>query len=106
MAVLSLLVRAHLAKRRPRFGNQKDRVIAEARVASPFGDDLTPAFALEELGRPVWSSQRDRAGEAGQPRARKILQPIQQRLRTLLLRRADARGPSPWIPSQNVDLDP
>src|SRR5437879_11916334 len=106
MAVQGLLLRAHLAEGPPRFRNQKDRVVAEARVASPFGDDLAPAFAFEELGGPAGSGQRDRAHESRQPWPRMSLQPIEQCLRTFLLSRADARGANPWKHSHYIDFDP
>src|ERR1700716_3696477 len=106
MAVQGLLLRAHLAERPPRIRNQKDRVVAEACVASPFGDDLAPTFAFEELGGPARSGQRDRPHKSRQPGSRMSLQPIEERLRTLLLGRADARGANPWKPSQHIDFDP
>src|SRR5438309_11801995 len=106
MAVQGLLLRAHLAEGPPRFRNQKDRVVAEARHTAPFGDDLASAFAFEELGGPARSGQRDRAHESRQPGPRMSLQPIQECLRTLLLSRADARGTNPWKPSQHINFDP
>src|SRR6266852_2299300 len=88
MAVSSLLLRAHLAKRLARLGN-----------------DLASALTLEEIRRLARHGQSDRAHETREPRPRMTLQPIQQRLRALLLRRPYAGRVNAREALQHVDLN-
>src|SRR5712691_5339555 len=105
MTVPGLLLRAHLAERPPRLRNQEHRVVAETRDPPPLRDDLPAALALEEFRPPAGDRQRDRAHEPCQPRARMALQAIQQHLRALPLRGADAGRVNPREALQQLDLD-
>src|SRR5260370_41200679 len=105
MAVLGFLFWSHLPERLPSLRDQKHRVVPEARNTPPFRDDLAAALALKKLSRTAWRRQRDGARKPSQPRAWMARKTIQQRLRPLLLRRANAGRVNSWVPLQNIDLD-
>src|SRR5438552_11280231 len=105
MAVFAFLLGRHLAKRPPRPRHEENRVVAEPRLASPFGHDLAAALALEKLRRAIRRRKGDHADEARLPRARHSLKPAEQLGRALLLRRPQACRADARKPAKCLDLD-
>src|SRR5438105_156786 len=85
-----LLGRCHLGDRPPHLGDQEHRVVAEAGGARPRLDDLAPALAVEDPGRPARQGQGDRAGEPRPPWSRDPRQAAEQQAVALVLRGGDA----------------
>src|SRR5258708_20448748 len=77
MTVQPLFFRRHLAERLPRSGNEKYRVVPEARLAAPLGHDLASALTLEELRRLFRRRQCDDAYESRCPWPRLTFQSLQ-----------------------------
>src|SRR5712691_10611515 len=105
MAVLRLFFWSHLPERPPRLRDQEHWVVPEARNTPPLRDDLAAALALEKRRRPPRRRQCDHARESRQPRPWMARKTIQEHLRPLLLRRANASRVNAWIPLQHLDLD-
>src|SRR5207245_7670902 len=85
-AVLAFLLLRHFAKRLACPGHEKDRVVAETRLASPLWHDLAAALALEEPRIASRHRERDHAHEPRLPWPRHSLQPPQELGRPFLLR--------------------
>src|SRR6266851_266385 len=96
MAVQPLFFRRHLAERLPRSGNEKYRVVPEARLAAPLGHDIASALALEELHWLSWRRQCDDAYESRCPRPRLAFQALQELRRPIHLCWCKARGMQTW----------
>src|SRR6266849_556710 len=70
MTVQPLFLGRHFAERLPRSGNEKYRVVPEARLAAPLRHDLASTFTLEELRRLFRRGQGHGAYESRCPRPR------------------------------------
>src|SRR5258708_1409152 len=106
MTVQPLFFRRHLAERLPRSGNEKYRVVPEARLPAPLWHDLAPALTLEELR---WLSRRGQgyhADESRRPWSWLAIQALQQLCRPLHLRWRETRRVQSWKATQRLDLHP
>src|SRR5229473_2108259 len=104
MTVQPLFLGRHLAESLPRSGNEKYRVVPEARLAAPLWHDLASALTLEELRRLLWRGQGHDAYESRRPRPWLAFQALQELCRPLHLRWREARGEQSWKATQRVDL--
>src|SRR5438876_7235888 len=104
VAVLAFLLRRHFAKRLACPGHEKDRVVAESRLASPLGYHLAAALALEEPRIASGHRERDHADEPRLPWPRHSLQPPQELGRPFLLRWAQPGRFDAWKSIERFDL--
>src|SRR4030088_1501528 len=104
MTVQALLLRRHLSKGLSGARDQKNRVVAEARLPAPLRHDLAATFAFEELSGLLRSGQRQHADKARVPRPRLSLEPHQELCSALFLRWAKARRANAREASQRLDF--
>jgi hypothetical protein len=90
MAVELLLHGRHLSECLSGPGDQEDGVVAEARLPTPFRNDLASTLALEELCVLSWSGQGQHAHKAPLPWLWLAFEPSQQLCGALLLRGPEA----------------